>query len=472
MKLLPIKRFRFALLLGLFALSITQACKKDDDFSLDPSLKLAFSTDSILFDTVFTQLGGGNDPRSLNKQFLVYNHNNNAVKTTVRLGGGPNSPYRINVDGESGVVINDIEIAANDSIFVFVEVTLDQNNTSSPLIVLDSIIFETNGNMQHVMLAAWGRDAHYYPSVQICDEVWSDKEKPYVIYNNMLVPPGCTLTINAGAHVHSNPRSIILVQGTLIVNGTTDEPVVFQGDRLEYAMRNVSGQWGGIWFLRGSIDNRMNNTVVKNGVFAARVDSLSENSNPNLRLFNSIFLNQQVVGLTALTAQIEATNCVFANCGQFTFFGDIGGDYHFRHCTFANFNTSFNRKNPQFGFADVQRDDNDKIIRTFDLAYKLENCIIYGSEEEELIFDVKNKDAATQVFDHCLLKTKLAGFNINNNLLNLDPKFKNFKDLDFSLDSLSPAKDAGAVLVPPVTTDIKNNPRDAQPDLGAYEREN
>lgn len=451
-------------------MSITQACKKDDDFSSDPSFKLDFSTDSVLFDTVFTQLGGSNNPRSINKQFMVYNHNNSAIKTTVRLGGGPNSQYKINVDGQSGTVINNIEIAANDSVFVFVEVELDQNNTNSPLIVLDSIIFETNGNTQHVMLAAWGQDAHYFNSVQICDEVWNDKEKPYVIYNNMLVPPGCTLTINAGAKVHSNPKSILLVQGTLIVNGTTDEPVIFQGDRLDFAMRNMAGQWGGIWFLRGSVNNRMNNAVVKNGVFAARVDSLSENSNPNLRLYNSIFQNQQVVGLTALTAEIEATNCVFANCGQFTFFGDLGGDYHFRHCTFANFNTDFSRRTPQFGFADIQRDENDKIIRTFDLAYLLENCIIYGSQDEEMLFDIKSPDAATQVFDHCLIKTELPGYNINSNILNLDPKFKDIKMYDFSLDTLSPAHNAGKVLDPSVDTDIKGNIRINGPDLGAYER--
>lgn len=40
-------------------------------------------------------------------------------------------------------------------------VTIDPNKDDNPLIQTDSIVFETNGNLQDVDLVAWGQDANY-----------------------------------------------------------------------------------------------------------------------------------------------------------------------------------------------------------------------------------------------------------------------------------------------------------------------
>lgn len=49
---------------------------------------------------------------------------------------------------------------AGDSLFVFVQVTVDPTGSTSPLLIKDSVIFETNGNIQDVKLTAIGQDVY------------------------------------------------------------------------------------------------------------------------------------------------------------------------------------------------------------------------------------------------------------------------------------------------------------------------
>src|SRR5204862_807932 len=90
----------------------------------------------------------------------VYNNNNQPIRTNIRLAGSTTN-FRINVNGLPGRSFNDVEIRANDSIWIFVEVTVDPNTATLPYVLSDSIVFETNGNVQDVKLAAWGQNAHF-----------------------------------------------------------------------------------------------------------------------------------------------------------------------------------------------------------------------------------------------------------------------------------------------------------------------
>src|SRR6187431_853755 len=109
------------------------SCTKEEFEEGRPELE--FSEDTIIFDTVFTSVG------SSTELFLIYNRGNKDVKlSSIRLATGENSNYRLNVDGVAGKSFTDVEIGSDDSIFVFVEVTVDPNNLTTPLIVSDSII--------------------------------------------------------------------------------------------------------------------------------------------------------------------------------------------------------------------------------------------------------------------------------------------------------------------------------------------
>jgi hypothetical protein len=82
-------------LLFLLAMSSLTSCKKPVFFS---NGNLSFSRDTVLFDTVFTTIG------STTKNFKFYNNDNKAVIVEeIELMGGSASPFRINVDGLSGI---------------------------------------------------------------------------------------------------------------------------------------------------------------------------------------------------------------------------------------------------------------------------------------------------------------------------------------------------------------------------------
>jgi len=137
------------------------ACDKNEDYITDSDAKLAFSLDTLRFDTVFTELG------SSTRSFKIYNrHDRPILISEARIVGATGVNFRMNVDGVPGDELQDIEIGANDSVYVFVEVTIDPNQplSVSPFVLEDKIEFETNGNLQQVHLEAWGQNANYFPS--------------------------------------------------------------------------------------------------------------------------------------------------------------------------------------------------------------------------------------------------------------------------------------------------------------------
>jgi hypothetical protein len=147
----------FSFLIVTICLSVSFiSCKKDKTLT-DPSATVEFSQDSILFDTVFTTIG------SATRNIRVINKNSQKINiSSIYLEKGQASNFMLNVDGVPGKLVNDIEILANDSIYIFVQVNVNPTSALSPLIIQDKIIVSLNGNNQSVELEAWGQDAHYH----------------------------------------------------------------------------------------------------------------------------------------------------------------------------------------------------------------------------------------------------------------------------------------------------------------------
>jgi len=468
------------------------SCKKD---ILNTDGALTFSTDTVLFDTVFTTIG------SATRQFKIYNPSKDEIKiSSIMLAGGQQSKYRMNLDGVSGIAFSNITIPGKDSLFVFVDVTLDPNNLAQPAIITDSVVFNTNGNIQDVDLVAFGWDADFtYPTQYIngiggihfldCDITWTSAQ-PHVIYGWAVVPQGCTLTIEAGARVYSHKGSGIIVDegGTLIVNGTPQNPVVFAGDRLDDFYEDQAGEWNTIWLYAGSVNNHIKGAIIKNGNIGIRVDSLSANGEPNLILENTIIENMAGISLLSIEATIEAYNCVFGNAGQYSAALTRGGDYQFYHCTFGNYWVNGNRQTPAVLLNNwIEVDD---VVYTYDLnqAY-FGNCIVYGNNLTELGLDRNASSLFDFKFDNCVLKLDFNAeepIDISNSdefdevIYNLDPYFVDPSENNFELDSaISSAFNAGDNGITNVDlsimgTDVIGNFRPfgfGNPDIGAYERQ-
>ena len=336
------------LIITLLAIISINSCKKDVLLT-DSNAKLNFSTDTILFDTVFASIG------SVTKNFRVYNPYDEVLKiSSIRLANGAASLFRVNVNGIPGTSFSDIEIRGGDSIWVFVEVTVNPNNQSLPYVVQDSIIFETNGNIQDIDLVAWGQNAHFFiakkespnlPPYVIIDTnlnstiTW-DKNLPYVIYGGFaVVDSSTTLIITEGTQIHfSNAGGLwIYKSGTLKVQGTKDKPVVFQGLRRETALQEEPGQWDRIWINDGGI-HEIDYAVIKNGFIGLQLETLFDPALPVfLKLTNTQIRNMSGLGILARNFKVDGWNDVISNCGSYNAAFTIGGEYDFTHCTFANF---------------------------------------------------------------------------------------------------------------------------------------
>jgi hypothetical protein len=444
------------------------------DILTDPDAKLRFSADTVYFDTIFTTIG------STTKQLRIYNHYDQPLKiSSIQLAGGQESVFRLNIDGIPENSASDIEIPPEDSIYVFVEVTLDPNNADSLLMIKDSIVFITNGNIQDVDLVAWGQDVHFINGEIIQSETWIN-DKPYLVFNSMLVDTNEVLTIEEGVMVYFHRDSRLFVAGTLIVNGTRDNPVTFQGDRLEQLYKDFPGQWDGLWLLPGSHDNKINFAVIKNGIIGIESDTLANITAPTLDISNSIIINMSAVGILGLGTTIKASNCVIGNCGQFALALLIGGSYEFYHCTIANYWGSFtSRSTPAVALNNYYEDINgDYQIRPIEKAI-FGNCIIYGFRDSEFEIDSFPNTVINYELNHCVTKIDPEKFNLNdkthfNTIFNYeDPKFISYETDDYQLDTLSSAKDRGLMdyaLIYSFDLLEINRLDDAGPDIGAYER--
>ena len=450
-------------------LGLSQSSCRKERF-LTQGSSLTFSTDTVYFDTVFTRTPGTNLPRSRNLQLVVRNPESKSIRTSIKLAGGTQGAFRINIDGQAVTELQDYPIRGKDSIFIFVECILEANNLTQPAIVVDSIEFNTNGVEQNVKLAAYGWDAYYFnDSILECSAIWDKTDKPYVIVNSAAVNTNCQLTIKEGVEIYASSNSTLFVLGTLKVEGTAANPVIFQADRLQFSYRERPGQWQGIHFIRESKDNEIKHALIKNATIGIRVDSLSVNSNPNLRISHTEIRNMTNYGIVGLTAEIVAENCLIHGCGFQNFAGFFGGKYDVRHCTFIGVPNQFNSHiEPVFSINNFQT-DGQQIIRTFDVEYIVVNNIMWGTLENEVSFAfAPNTTPLPSAFNNNLMKVKEpANFPVNN-LLNQDPLIKNITEGDFTLSNNSPAINAGQPGIG-VLLDFNEKSRDAQPDLGAFE---
>ena len=202
-----------------------------------------------MFDTVFSTIG------STTRLLKVFNpYKDKLLISSIKVGGGEFSSFRLNVNGIAGNEIYDLEIPPNDSIFIFVEVTVDPNGQNLPMVVKDSIRFNVNFNEQVIPLIAWGQDFHLVKSATLKNQTW-ENDKPYLVYNYAYVDTLSTLTIAPGTRIYFHKGAGLYVKGNIVVNGTRDNPVMFLADRLEEAYKNIPDQWNGILLFSGSKGN-------------------------------------------------------------------------------------------------------------------------------------------------------------------------------------------------------------------------
>jgi len=488
-------------------LATTASCRKD--FSTSQSFgDLKFSKDTVFLDTVFSNIG------SATYNLKVYNNSSkNITIPSIQLENGSTSNYRLNVDGIPGNTFENIDILANDSLYVFIETTIDFTSVSNPLYT-DKILFDNGNNQQEVDLITLVQDATFiFPerdpftlaidnlnldgsltNIQgrflLDEELIFTNEKPYVIYGYAAVPANKTLTVQAGARIyfHHNSGLIVDREATLNVTGTLDEQVLFEGDRLTHQFENVPGQWGTIWMRAGSIENSIAHTRIKNGTVGILVDSLGTPNTPTLTITDSQLYNHSGYGILGRATAITGKNVVIGNAGQAGLACTYGGNYEFTHCTFANYWTQSLRTLPNVlvnNHYTYYTATGEEVTSINDLqAANFTNCILEGNNSIEFVLDKVDGTVFNYTVQNCMVQFNDSNGSYTDNaemdfedtahyqniLLNGYPHFKAPYSQEFIIgqdsDAINQANSSAAALLP---FDILGVSRTSSPDIGAYQ---
>ncbi|MCC1483621.1 hypothetical protein [Winogradskyella immobilis] len=497
-----------------------------EDFEFRPSTgNLVFERDTVFLDTVFNNIG------SSTFNLKIFNRSDeDIVIPTIQLERGVSSFYRMNVDGSTGLegdqegkFFEDVELLANDSLFIFIETTIDISTLptlENEFLYTDRILFDSGSEQQDVDLVTLVRDAIFIFSQRDNttglretltfdvdgdgnpdettlegrfledNELTFTNEKPYVIYGYAGVGSGQTLTIEAGARVHFHADSGIIVtdNASLQINGeisndpeALENEVIFEGDRLEPLFSDIPGQWGTIWLFNGSINNTINYATIKNGTIGILAEGNDSGPTDKLTITNSQIYNFSAFGILGRATSIRGENVVINNIGQSSFAGTLGGRYNFTHSTIANYwDTSF-REFPALLLNDFVQIDATTIATNPLLEANFINCIVYGNDNPEFILDQQG-DVFNFKFTNCLLR-----FDNNNlegtqnfmfdditfyegNIFNEDPEFRDPFENGLQIDETSAANGlANPLFSLQVPFDILGISRTTSPDSGAYE---
>lgn len=507
---------QFAVGISIFIFLTLSSCRTDFETEIS-SGHLEFSKDTVYLDTVFTDIS------SSTYRLKVYNRSRKDIHIpSIRLARGENSNYRLNVDGIPGKYFTNVTLLAKDSLFVFIETTLDIEDLSQEdsYLYTDQILFDGSSQQQQVELVTLVKNAIFLYPERYADgttetlnlgldedgepikidgfflkdhQLHFKADLPYVIYGFAAVPPGKTLEIDAGTrlHFHRNSGIIVANQASLQANGEAsqdpkemEKEIIFQGDRLEPDFAEVPGQWSTIWFTKGSTNNHLKHATIKNATVGLLVEG--NDGGETLKLDEVQIYNNSNAGILARTGHITGTNLVIANSGQSAFAATLGGKYSFTQSTFANYWRSGHRNLPTVLLSNQMAISNTEVLVSALEKAEFRNCIIYGSNQQELVLEQNELAGFNFVMDHCLIRLEdpfeylkdSPNYNFENSdlykntVLNQDPKFHNADKLNFHIDILeSAAKGIGnGVYVPEAPKDLDGVSRPySNPDAGAYQ---
>lgn len=321
---------RLTFLLSIFAALATLTSCIDDAVTGDAAAQPTFSTDTLDLGDMFT------DWPSPTATLMIYNRNSdNILLSSVKMRSG--REFRINVDGRAGREFTDVEIRANDSVFVFVEATVPGTGSSpDPIEITDYLDVMTNGVTRSVVFKASGHDAIRLTDLTVDADMTLDPAIPYIVTGDLAVSPETTLILPAGTTVYFHDGASLTVGGTLIAEGTPQAPVILRGERLGNVVADISyevmsNQWLGVVFTETSAGNRLAYTSITN-----TEDGVKALGSGDLVMVSSRIHNSGGAVLVATDCRLTAVGCQFSNAAG-AILDLTRGSTRLDHCTLANY---------------------------------------------------------------------------------------------------------------------------------------
>lgn len=438
---------KLKLFIGLsFWLLILSLSCQDDDFSFDDSTApLRFSKDTLVLDTVYSQV------RSETYLVKVYNTENKDVKIPkIELEKGDASLYKINVDGRTGSSFINIPIRKKDSLYIFVEVAPVAN--TSEFIAEDNIIFNNGRNIQKVNLRSVVQDAEFFiqsgtnPNILNDNTIWTN-QKAKIIQGNLTLAEGKTLTIEEGTKVYFTKNSSLKISKNAKLNilGNKDKEVIFRGERNDARYDTIPLNWNGIALENGA-EADINHTKIFGGNTALTLN------HAKAKVKNTTIHTFQEYGILGINANVEAQNLVMNNFGSSAIHILKGGNYNINKSTlvnYRNFNT-FNDSPILSATNEWTNENNQK--QNADFLLNIKNSIVYTEKDNAIVMKPITGQSFSYNIQNSLVKFgNNSGYQWDNNPLiinsikNEDPLFIHYfiAKMNLRLKDNSPIKGKG-----------------------------
>ncbi len=393
--------------ISLTLATMLAACSDDDSFSASPNNLLSFEKDTLCLDTVFSTVP------SPHKLVMIHNNSGDGIRIkNVRLRNGNQTGFRVNVQGTFlsetlGWQVNDLELRKNDLLRVFVELTSNNNNDTLPKVVTDDLVFTLeSGVTQQLNLKAWSWDAVMLKDIIVNNDTTINNPhgKPVIVYGNVKVEDGATLTIAPNTTIYFHNTSGIDVSGRLNIKGEQGKEITLRCDRLDRMVSNLTydnnpGQWGGITFRGTSTGNEISYTDIHGATNAIICDSAFDTTKQTLTVRNSTIHNVKGNGIKSENANLKIENTQISNARD-TCLVVVGGNIEINNTTIAQYYPFESGIGPALVFG-------NKIKTTYKpLNMNIMNSIIKGYSDD-VIYKTYDTDESLMAvnFKNSLLRT-------------------------------------------------------------------
>lgn len=455
--------------LVLLLLCVAMCACKSDMVREDSTMRLSFSTDTLCFDTIFTEAG------STTARVMIYNKNAYAMR--IRTIDMPyNSCFHLNVDGETDPDNwHDIELRGGDSMFLFVQVKINPQKRDDPVFIEEKVAFVSNANTDTLVLQAYGQDV-----IRLARKGRSDvaayhftAKRPYLILDTLVIYDEAT--IEAGTTIYMHKGALLYCMGNMTAEGTLEQPIRILGDRRDQLFAKVpyayaAGQWDGVYLVQSSgntnrTGSRTNNTGssgcqwnlnhvdITSGNIGLYCWGDSTTNLPHLHLQNSRIHNMAAYGLVLRNVNAEVENSEISNAAGYCAYLS-GGKHRFTHTTVASY---FNATNVRI--QSTAREDvaavyiNNLSKQQAKDSTSFVNSIIAGARKNQLVVATPFDRYYPGRFEGCYLQTdtlqlpgavnNVYGTNKDTMFVNTYYEYEVYEYYDFHLDSLSPARGIG-----------------------------
>ena len=151
------------------------------------------------------------------------------------------------------------------------------------------------------------------------DTVWNVADSPVTVTETISVTEGATLTIEPGVVVFMGNDVSLLIEGTLIADGTESDQIVFTSED------ETSGSWGSIEFRNTSnVGSVFDYVTVEYGAGTNRSGMVfyTTGSFP-VAVSNSVFRNSAVHGINLRASSVPISNSEFYDNAGYGIFADL-----------------------------------------------------------------------------------------------------------------------------------------------------